>query len=51
MRYNLKKPHIHFFFIIQLSELSENYNTISMVKYALDIIQLSELSENYNAKL
>ena len=34
--------------IIQLSELSENYNRIICVNLQSLIIQLSELSENYN---
>ena len=36
--------------IIQLSELSENYNNIAVNNTILVIIQLSELSENYNEK-
>ncbi len=35
--------------IIQLSELSENYNLETKVMRCLAIIQLSELSENYNS--
>ena len=36
--------------IIQLSELSENYNSISWLISTATIIQLSELSENYNGE-
>ena len=35
--------------IIQLSELSENYNSEYVAKKLYTIIQLSELSENYNS--
>ena len=34
--------------IIQLSELSENYNQFTKDRLTATIIQLSELSENYN---
>ena len=36
--------------IIQLSELSENYNQPAQIVFEKYIIQLSELSENYNEK-
>ena len=35
-------------YIIQLSELLENYNTLTYDKMQSEIIQLSELLENYN---
>ena len=37
--------------IIQLSELSENYNMMLLTISLNAIIQLSELSENYNVYL
>ena len=35
-------------YIIQLSELLENYNRLSVCSTECNIIQLSELLENYN---
>ena len=39
---------MHVTAIIQLSELSENYNALQRSGQRYLIIQLSELSENYN---